>query len=58
MHILEMKNVCEFKYASDEFDRTKQSGVSEFEDRSTEIIQTEIYKGKVMKEKEQGIETC
>lgn len=58
IHILEMKNVCEFKYASDEFDRTKQSRVSEFEDRSTEIIQTEIYKGKVMKEKEQGIETC
>lgn len=54
-HSLEMKNVCEFKYASDEFDRTKQSGVSEFEDRSTEIIQTEIYKGKVMKVKNRAL---
>lgn len=56
MHILEMKKILhEVKYTSDEFDRTKQSRVSEFEDRSTEIIQTEIHKGKVMKEKEQDI---
>lgn len=55
-HLLEMENILhEFQSILDEFDRTEQSKVSEFEDRSTEIISTEIYKGEVIKEKEQGL---